>query len=311
MKRTHIIVLVSVVALGLVGGAFFKNYQDKQEVLMIKEAQAKTAITQEAAIKTAKEDKNQKLQTAVDSLVKTYGGEYSVYVEDLKDGVTYTCNEKAMPSASMIKVFILAKAYEEMAAGRLNEEEIIVLEGTDIVGGAGNIQGMPVGSKLSIKYLLRQMIIESDNIATNLIINRLGMGNINAYIAKNGYTKTKLQRLMMDFTAQRQGRENYTSVQDLGKIFTLLYKHQCINGPMDDKMIGILKDQTDNDKLPKGVPGGTVIAHKTGELVGVYNDGGIIYSHKGDYVVVVMTNHVGGEAISRIGAISRAIYNVI
>lgn len=254
---------------------------------------------------------NQNLGKRIESQVRQYAGEYSVYVEDLKSGKTYVYNNKPMVSASMIKVYILAKAYEEIALGRLSESETIVLRSSDKVGGAGNIQGMATGTKLSVKFLLRQMIIESDNVATNLMITRLGMSNINQYIQKQGYAETKLQRYMMDFNAQRAGRENYTSVKDLGKYFSALYRHSIVNKALDEKMLDTLKDQTDNDKIPKGLPYGTVFAHKTGELSGVYNDGGIAYTQKGDYVIVVMANRVGGEAIGRIGAISKVVYDAI
>jgi len=255
--------------------------------------------------------KSQQMKAALDKMVAGFDGDYSVYVYGFKDGTTYVHNEKPMLSASMIKMFILGKAYEEISRGKLSEQENITLKSSDFVGGAGNIQGMAVGTRLTVGYLLRQMIIESDNVATNIMIDRLGMANINAYITANGYKNTKLQRHMMDFAAQKQGLRNYTSAADLGKIFQLLYKHKCVNGPMDDKMLAILKDQTDNDKIPQGLPAGTVVAHKTGELVGVFNDGGIIYSPKGDYVLVVLGNDVGQEAIGNIADISAKVYQLI
>jgi len=269
------------------------------------------AVNSDNTKQQIKSNKNLQLNSMLDKTLPDLDGQYSAYVYCFKDGAEYIYNEKPMLSASMIKMFILAKAYEEINKGNLAESEIIKLKGSDIVGGAGNIQGMNVGTPLSVQYLLRQMIIESDNVATNIMIDRLGMAAINKYIIKNGYHNTKLQRHMMDFEAQKQGLRNYTSVMDLGKIFKLLYNHKCVNDFFDDKMISILKDQTDNDKIPQGLPGGTVIAHKTGELPGVFNDGGIVYSTKGDYIIVILANDVGQEAISNIASLSEKVYGLI
>lgn len=205
-----------------------------------------------------------KLATLLPPMLQTYTGDYAVYVLNPKTNAAFTYNNHSMPSASMIKMFILGKAYEEIAAGKLSEGEVIYLKSSDKVGGAGNIQGYSTGTALSIKTLLHEMITESDNVATNLLIRRLGMDNINAYIQANGYTETKLQRQMMDFEAVRQGRENFTSVRDLGAIFTKIYNHQCVNPELDEKMIATLKQQTDTEKLVQGLPAGTVFAHKTG-----------------------------------------------
>ena len=81
-------------------------------------------------------------------------GEYSVFVYNIPDELTYTYQNKSMPSASMIKMFILAKAYEEIANGRLAENDIYVLRREDIVGGSGNIQGKPIGTRFTIKYFM-------------------------------------------------------------------------------------------------------------------------------------------------------------
>ena len=252
-----------------------------------------------------------KIRQAVDGCLAQYEGDYSVYFYDLRTGAEYTANEKVMPSASMIKMFILGKAYQEMAAGKLSESESIVLKDRDIVGGSGNIQWLNPGTQLSVKYLLRHMIIESDNVATNLLIDRLGMENLNRYMVQQGYQHSKLQRKMMDYEAREQGRENYTTVTDLGVIFRRLYTHQCVNSEADEKMLATLKDQTEDDRILAGLPAGTVVAHKTGDLEGIYNDGGIVYGPRGAYVLVVLSDQADAHASENIAEISRAIYGCL
>ncbi len=312
MIKTRALLATLMIAVLFLGGFWAKKSQDNSILAAqrIKEAAAVDNLKkefEEKELRTKQQQEN--FKRTIDSYVQQFDGEYSVYVNDVNQNFVYVYQNKPMPSASMIKVFILAKAYEEINKGTLAESEIHTLRRDEIVGGAGNIQGKPVGSQLSIKYLLEQMIVESDNIATNIMIERLGMDNINNYIQQHGYKDTRLQRRMMDFAAQQQGRENYTSVNDLGNIFLQMYKHTCVNEAMDEKMLDILKGQTDNDKIPQGLPQGTEVAHKTGELPGVYNDGGIIYTKQGDYLLVVLANKVGGEAIGNIADLSRKVYD--
>lgn len=309
--KTKIMVAMLVILIMFAGGFLAKKHQNVTASLDNEIAAAKELQRDNNEQEIENKRQAEYFKRTVDSFLASLPGEYSVFVYNIPAATTYTYQNKAMPSASMIKMFILAKAYEEINKGTLSENEQYVLKKTDIVGGAGNLQGQAIGSSFSIKYLLEQMIVESDNVATNIIIDRLGMGNINAYIQQHGYKYTKLQRRMMDFTAQQQGLENYTSAADLGKIFLQLYRHTCVNATMDSKMLDILKAQTDNDKLPQGLPEGTVMAHKTGELAGVLNDGGIVYDQRGDYIIVVLANNIGAEATDNIAAISQKVYSNI
>ncbi|MCH4157364.1 MAG: class A beta-lactamase-related serine hydrolase [Acidaminococcaceae bacterium] len=250
-----------------------------------------------------------KMAAALKPVLTNGHADFNVYVQDLRKQRVYVNKSEILPSASMIKMYILAYAYQQMQQGKLTEQETITLQQSDKVGGAGNIQGLRNGTPLSIHYLLTKMVVDSDNVATNMIIDRLGMTNIQRYITEQGYRDTKLQRCMMDFTAQRQGRENFTSVQDLAKIFSKLYRHQCVNPGADAAMLEILKGQTDNDKIAVGLPAGSVFAHKTGELEGYLHDGGIIYNPKGDYLLIIMTkeNYGPGTVTQDMVQLSRLV----
>ena len=94
----------------------------------------------------------------------------------------------------------------------------------------------------------------------------------------------------MDFAAVNAGLENYTSVTDLGNIFQKIYNHECVGYKEDEIMLSYLKGQTDKECFPTALPG-AVIAHKTGELGGLYDDGGIIYMNGRDIILVIMTEN--------------------
>jgi beta-lactamase class A len=229
----------------------------------------------------------------------SYGAveEYSVEVKSLKSGATNTVVSKKMLSASMIKVFIMVEAFNRIKAGTLKLDDKITYAGT----------------KKTIKELIDLMITVSDNTATNLLIDKLTMANINKTIKNFGCKDTSLQRKMLDFDSIKLGKDNFTSANDLALIFEKMYKGQCLGQEYDKKMLDILKLQEVNTKIPKLLPKGTVIAHKTGELDNVENDGGIIYTDKGDYIICVLFNNVQNPSKVRdlISRISKDVFDNI
>lgn len=230
-----------------------------------------------------------------------------VYFSDLtQKGGLYRGNE-TMPSASMIKVFILALAYQDIADGTLSRNETFTLTRDNVVGGSGTLQNRAYGTRVPLKELLEKMIIDSDNTATNILIDRLGMENINAYMQAHGYRSSVLRRKMMDLAALQAGRDNLTSVKDVGLLFKRLYNGTCVSPELDAEMLGIYDQQTDNDKIPARLPEGTVVAHKTGEVSDVRHDGGIVYTANGDYVLVIFTSDY--YPYDGIAALSRKIYD--
>lgn len=232
---------------------------------------------------------NGALAERIEALSNTDSTHYALYAAYPQENrAPYVYQSSSMRSASMIKVFLLADAMEKVRDGQLSLDMDITLNEWDKVGGAGVLGGYASGSVLSLDTVLRLMITESDNTATNLVIDLLGMDDINAYIRRNGYYDTVLARKMMDFAAVSAGRDNYTSVVDLGNIFNRLYRHECVGYEQDEIMLSYLKAQTDTECFPAALPG-AVIAHKTGELGGLYDDGGIIYMEGRDLVLVIMT----------------------
>lgn len=258
------------------------------------------------------EVKAQSLFADVDYKIAQYlndGTEYSVYLAyPQKSDETFIYNSKPMRSASMIKVFIMASVMDKAAHGELDINETLVLRDSDKVDGAGVLVGYPSGSELTLREIVALMIMHSDNTATNILIDRLGMSAINDYIQREGYGDTILQRKMMDYDAIAEGRENFSSVQDLGTFFKRLYNYECVGEEFDKIMLDFLVEQTDTDCFPAALPD-KQIAHKTGALDGLYDDGGIIYSDAGDAVLVIMTENLTGEynTIQHMKAFARAV----
>lgn len=226
------------------------------------------------------------------------------------DGTPYfSLNEdQQVPSASIIKAPILIYLFTLVDEGKLDLEEVIELAEKDTVGGAGLLQEMPEGSRFTWKYLAGEMIRVSDNTATNLIIGRLGMENIQEWLKKEGFEETHLARMMMDFDAIAAGRQNYISSRDINKLFVGLGNGQWLSEGSRKEALFMLKNCEDKAGIPGKLPFGTEVAHKTGTLDYVRGDAGIVF---GDTPVVLSVFVEGfgelSEADDIIGEISRMV----
>lgn len=262
--------------------------------------------------KTVPEVKATPLFADMKSKIEQYlndGTEYAVYLAyPQKSEEAFIYNSKRMRSASMIKVFIMATVMEKAKQGEININEKLTLLESDKVGGAGILAGYSSGTELTLRELMELMIMHSDNTATNMIIDRIGCEEINEYMERNGYSDSFLGRKMMSHEALAGNGENYSSARDLGNFFTRLYNYECVSEKYDKIMIDFLIKQTDTDCFPAALPG-KKIAHKTGALDGLYDDGGIIYSDAGDAILVIMTENFTGEynTIQHMKAFARAV----
>ena len=211
---------------------------------------------------------------------------------------------RPMRPASMIKLFVLAKVMQDAKDGQLALDELIPISAQNIVGGAGSIAGEGVGAKVPIRQAAELMIIESDNTATNILIDRIGMENLNQYISEKGYKDTIFNHKMMLQT----NNSNMSSAEDIGLLFNRIYNHECVDDYYDRLMIDYLLRQEDKDCFPAALPYWN-IAHKTGEVNNLYDDGGIFYGSKGDFILVIMDDDYEsrGETIEKMQRIASQI----
>ncbi len=238
-------------------------------------------------------------------------GIYAAAAVELADGRRWLLNPRPLRSASLIKLFVMAEAFRRAGRGELDLEERVAVPPEARVGGAGALEHAPPGTARTWRELVEVMIVESDNTATNIVIDRLGMASVNALAAALGCRETVLRRKMMDFAAAAAGRENYTSPADVAAILTRIYRGECVAPAADAAMAAILLRQEDRCKLPLLLPAGTAVACKSGELAGAEHDAGIVYGPGGDYVLAVMSDGLADEARGRavIARLSRTVYD--
>ena len=255
------------------------------------------------------------LQQDIEALAEPYGGSVSVYAValdpqtfDTLDGEAAVAPDERRVAASIIKLPILACALEAIAVGTLSLDEQITVTQQDIVGGSGNIQSRGAGVSYSVDELLRAMIAQSDNVAANLVIGRLGMDAVNETCASLGLTQTVLARLMMDADAQAHGRENYTSARDAATVLERLAAGAIATPELCERARGYLLAQEDVRGIVEGVPGDVSVAHKTGSLANAPHDAAIVYAEL-PYVLTVLTQDLEREqALALECDISSAIY---
>ncbi len=204
----------------------------------------------------------------------------SMAVESLTDSsvaFAYRADER-VPSASVIKLPILLEAMEQVKAGTLDPDEIHILIDAEKTGGDGVLKTYSHRSRIAYRDLLRLMMIHSDNTATNIFINGLGMDAINARMRTLGLTKSQLNRVMMDTLAARQGRENVVTAREMNTLLEKIYRNEVATPALCAQMLTILKQNQDTLTILRRLPKGTIVAHKTGVLPYVRGDAGIVYA---------------------------------
>ena len=250
-----------------------------------------------------------KLQNYLNDYVQKLDGDWSYLICNLqKPQETICLNEHLLhKSASMIKVLILAT----LCASDLDFNEKISIDYVPHVEGGGALQEMDSDTKVSIKALASLMIVLSDNLATNILIKKLGMNNIQNYADKLNLKQTKIQRYMMDFEASKQGRENYLTVNDYHKLLCHIYDNRHLL--RFNIAWQILARQQFRDRIPYYWDEDIVFHHKTGMLDFVEHDGGILEADFGTYSIIIFASNLKSNAIGgrEMGKLGQYIYNYL
>lgn len=248
----------------------------------------------------------QKLTATVNEVDSKLDGALGVAILDLSTGQKCLLHaDEVMPTASSIKIAILAELYRQAQQGKIKLTDFYTLEPADLVGGSGITSVLTPGmTKLTLRDVAGLMISVSDNSATNVIIDRIGMENVNALLDSLGLTHTRLRRKMMDLEAASEGRENVATPREMALLLENLYRGKVLNKQLTEEFFRLLSVHKES-YIPRNLPEDVKVANKPGELEGVRNDSGIVFSGKRPYVISVMTTYLrrerdGGEAITKI-----------
>ncbi|MBF0215918.1 MAG: serine hydrolase [Candidatus Omnitrophica bacterium] len=304
--RTISITLVSVLLLSLAGalGYFAGQYKC-----------ALSVTGEKKGLLARRKTEWQALKRSLGEEIGSFNGECGVVVRDLYKGWELSHNSDApFPSASMVKIPIMASCLVAAAQGKIKLDAAVKLNKKDKFGGSGLLKKMAPGSEFTLDELMGRMIYDSDNTATNMITTALGQGYINDSFKALGLPNTNFSRRVADYAMRDKGVENYTTAADIAGILEKMYRRELVNAKVSDKGLMIMKLQRVNDRIPKYLPVDISVAHKTGLEKGVCHDAGIIFTEKGDLLVSVLTKHPdpnASQAKEFIAKIALAAYRYI
>jgi beta-lactamase class A len=212
------------------------------------------------------------------------------------------------PSASVIKLGIMATVYRAYDAGTAAPEQRIRTRASDLIGGSDVLAGSPPGKAWSIDALVKAMIHVSDNSASNTLITAFGMDAINATMRRAGMRNSRLARHFADVVPAWEASKNVVTPADVANLLyeiergsregmsTIASARSC------RAMIEVMLGNDDGSKIVRGLPAGTPCAHKTGEIDGVRNDAAIVDPF-GDvpYILVVLTKKLDDTSAGNAG----------
>ena len=247
----------------------------------------------------------------IEKIISQVEGNVCINFYDLNKNNGFSVNgDKKVLSASMIKLLILAELMKKIFENKFSLSDTVMMANFMKIEGDGVLKELNTGHHFTLKELATLMIIVSDNQATNILIDFLGMENINQLGKELDLKETFLGRKMMDAEARKRGYDNYTCADDISLLFKLIYQEKLINKEASQLMLDILLRQQQGERLQRYLPSDIKIAHKCGDLDNLENDGGIIWLGDRAYILVVLTNGMPNlQCKQTIGKISKFVYD--
>ncbi|MGC2182206.1 MAG: serine hydrolase [Terriglobales bacterium] len=257
----------------------------------------------------------QKLEANINEVDRGLDGVLGVAILDLGSGKKFVLRgDDVFPQASSIKVAVLAELYRQAQVGKLKLTDLYTVQAADLVPDSTIMGGLTPGvTRVTLRDLATMMVAVSDNSATNVLIDRVGMENVNALMDSLGLAHTRLHRKMMDLKAASEGRENISTPAEMMTLLENLYRGKVLNKEMKADFFVMLSTPK-SSFIPRDLPEGLKIANKPGELEGVRNDSGVVLVENRPYVICVMTTYLhrerdGEEAIAKISAAAYRMFD--
>ena len=280
------------------------------------------AVVSAADRQAQRPDRYAGVRTEIQTLVDKSGADASVAFRLLDgSGELLIRPDVEYHAASTMKVPVMIELFRQARAGaiKLDDEIPVVNQFHSIVDRSPYTLSVgddsdaevykKVGGTMSYRALCEAMITVSSNFATNLLIERLGAKNIQKTTNGLGAPGMHVLRGVEDDKAFQKGLNNTTTARALMTLMERIAKKQAVDGPSSDEMLAILKRQTFNDRIPAGLPAGTVVAHKTGEITKIQHDAAIVYAERPFVLVVLVRGLQDAKAGSALIAdITRALY---
>jgi beta-lactamase class A len=252
------------------------------------------------------------------------GAQVGVAYVDLASGDTLFLNaDTSFHAASTMKVPVMIELFRRANTGsfRMDQGLLMVNQFASIVDGSPYALDVGsdsdstlyhrIGQRVRVDTLLRLMITRSSNFATNTLITLVGADAVTRSMRSLGAQRIQVLRGVEDGKAFKKGMNNTTTARDLAIILRAIEEGKAASPAATHEMLAILLAQEFNEKIPAGLPPGTRVAHKTGEITAVSHDAAIIYpTGRKPYVLVVLTRGIadGTRSSKLIADISAILY---
>jgi beta-lactamase class A len=255
-----------------------------------------------------------KLEARLADVADHLDGVMGYAIKDLSTGETFSrLPDTVFPQASSIKLTILLELMRQAQDGKLSLDEKHTLLRREMTQGDTEPILTMLGDgtvTLTLRDLAKFMVVLSDNTATNILIDRLGMDTINAGILSLGLQETKLRRHMIDLEAAKKGNENVSTPREMLTLLEKVNAGRALDAAHTKEYFDLLrlpKDSEFHKALPEDVP----IADKPGTLEGVRCDTGLIGIPGHPFIMSVTTTYAarGDEGERAVEAVARLAYD--
>lgn len=267
------------------------------------------------------------LASRIKAELTSYNGKMSVYIDDFKGNVVEVDADEKFETASAIKTFILIDLFQQIHNGTKSLDDMLVYTEENEIEGSGVLKALDFGVTMTAKNFATLMIIVSDNVATNVMIDYLGLDHINSTIKKWGFNDTILHN-KIDF--EKYKLLGTSTPRDYGKAFTMIHDGTLISKEACEQMLEIFKKQHYNSMITKDFPqfylsgdddllseeDQVSVASKSGSMNACRNDGGLVYTPYGAYVIVMFNKefhdplyYAGHEATTYGAKVSRMVFD--
>ncbi len=247
------------------------------------------------------------------------GGTWGIVVEDLDRSESFALNSQEVFTAeSIIKVPIMAAVFAAIERGEASLNDYLTLKQEDMVGGSGVLFRMSAGIQLPVQDYLTLMIIQSDNTATNMLIDLIGAEQVQQTMADIGMKDSRFRKKLMTYPAGI-AEKNVITAADVNLLLKKLTTGDYLSRHACEQMINIMKKQQVRNGIPAYLPesdspllGGQPLwelANKTGWDTGSQHDAGIFFANQRTFTITILSKDVDAHvALDTQGKIGKVLY---
>jgi beta-lactamase class A len=239
------------------------------------------------------------LASRINDLVADYKGKVAVACVHLGKREQFALHaDDVMPTASLIKLPIMAEVYFQAKEGKVKLDEMLTLTKDEMVPGSGILtEHFSPGAKFSLRDAVHLMIVYSDNTATNMVLDKIGIKPVNDRMAALGLKETRINAKVfkgsttsVDPARTKKYGLGSTTAKEMLTLLEMLHKGELVSAEASKAMLEHMKKCDDKDKFTRFLPKGVTVAHKTGSVSDARTDAGILYFKEGPVALVVLTN---------------------